>query len=443
MEKHGADESGQGKSSPFSPLVILVILAVSIFLVEMLTMTALHYLQVDVLLEMFIDSAMLTAAIFPILYYLVFRPSKRHINELNSAKENLKELHDNLADYVQELEKRNREITLQGQMNELLQTSRGTDEALRIISQFLPKIFSDISGGLYVFNPSKNLAMPVVVWGKADGNDNFFTPQDCWAIRLGRLHVSIGVFDNPKCMHVKGEQLPSICMPLMAQGEALGVLRLMFEKRDARQEDRKLIEEIMRSVTLVGEQIALTLANKRLHETMRNMSIRDPLTDLFNRRYMEESFERELRRSERKNVPLGVIMIDIDNFKPYNDTFGHDAGDELLRELGGLFQKNTRDSDIACRYGGDEFTIILPESTLETTRQRAELLREAFKKLNIKRDPGQDRTLSLSAGVAVFPEYGKTAAVLLKTADNALYKAKQAGRDNVYAASADITKNEE
>ncbi|MBI5359373.1 MAG: sensor domain-containing diguanylate cyclase [Planctomycetes bacterium] len=438
MEKNDVNESGPGKTSPFSPMAILAVLLASVFLVEILTMTILSYLRLDVLPEMFFDSLLLTAAIFPVLYFFVFRPAKRHINELHDAKENLREVHDNLAAYVQELEKKNREITLQGQMNELLQTSRGTDEALRIISQFVPKIFSDISGGLYIFNPSKNLAVPVVVWGKTDGDDSFFVPQACWAIRLGRLHASVGVFDNPKCMHTKGEQLPSICMPLMAQGEALGVLRLVFEKGDNRQNDRKLVEEMMRSVTLVGEQIALTLANMKLHETMRNMSIRDPLTDLFNRRYMEESFERELRRSERKNVPLGVIMIDIDNFKPYNDTFGHDAGDELLRELGALFQKNTRDSDIACRYGGDEFTIILPESPLETARQRAELLREAFKKLNIKRNTELDKTVSLSAGISVFPEHGKTAGILLKTADKALYKAKQAGRDNVCMASNEV-----
>ena len=182
----------------------------------------------------------------------------------------------------------------------------------------------------------------------------------------------------------------------------------------------------------VAEDMALALANLRLRETLRSQAIRDPLTGLFNRRYLEETMERELNRVKRQGISLGVIMMDLDHFKEYNDTFGHSAGDELLSALGILLKSQIRGEDIACRYGGEEFLLILPGASLEVALERAESLRQAVKEMHQHHQGLKPTTLSL--GVAVYPDHGDTGLQLIQAADAALYRAKQAGRDRVMAA---------
>jgi len=176
--------------------------------------------------------------------------------------------------------------------------------------------------------------------------------------------------------------------------------------------------------------VALNLANLKLRETLSNRSIRDPLTGLFNRRYLEESLERELFRALRNRESLGTLMLDLDHFKRFNDTFGHKTGDELLKQMGEFLVANPRGEDIACRYGGDEFTLILPGANLEAARRRAEKLEEAVKGLN----GPYGRYVTLSIGIAVFPEHGATKEELLRAADFALYRAKNEGGARVTVA---------
>ena len=187
--------------------------------------------------------------------------------------------------------------------------------------------------------------------------------------------------------------------------------------------------------TAVAEQIALALSNLKLRETLRQQSVRDPLTGLYNRRFLEETLDRELARLERKNLPLSLIMIDVDNFKNFNDTFGHEAGDAVLRDLGGILQRHVRGGDIACRYGGEEFTIVLPEASLEIGRQRAEMLREAVHELRLVHDGKSLGAVTLSLGVACFPEHGRRREHLLQAADAALYEAKNGGRNRVVVST--------
>jgi len=174
---------------------------------------------------------------------------------------------------------------------------------------------------------------------------------------------------------------------------------------------------------------------------LRDMSVHDPLTGLFNRRYLNESFRREIHRASRKGASIGVIMLDIDYFKKYNDTLGHDAGDAFLQELGRFLQKNTRLSDIVCRYGGEEFVVVLPEAPLEATKERAEYLRNKVKHLKIEHEGIKSiRETTLSLGVSVFPDNGTTAEEVIKAADEALYDAKNKGRDCVCVTRAKLTK---
>src|SRR5205807_663641 len=235
----------------------------------------------------------------------------------------------------------------------------------------------------------RNLLEPAVVWGDSppEAEAVVFTPEDCWALRRGRMHwVEDSQYGLP-CQHLSRAPSASyLCVPMMALGQALGVLFLQSPPKPNQPErPLGLVQESKQRLALtVAEHTALALANLKLRENLRTQSIRDPLTGLFNRRYMEESLERELHRLARRRRGLGLIMLDLDHFKSFNDSLGHEAGDTVLRELGHFVQSRTRQEDIACRYGGEEFTLILPEASLEVTRQRAERLREDVKQLNVQ-----------------------------------------------------------
>lgn len=169
-------------------------------------------------------------------------------------------------------------------------------------------------------------------------------------------------------------------------------------------------------------------------EALRVQAIRDGLTGIYNRRYMEESLERELLRAARGGTPLGLIMVDLDHFKRFNDASGHQAGDALLKELGAFLQSHTRREDVVCRYGGEEFTIILPGAPPGVTRRRAEALRSEVKQAELQRHSRDGQAVTLSFGVATHPEHGSTMDDLLRAADRALYRAKEEGRDCVRLA---------
>jgi diguanylate cyclase (GGDEF)-like protein len=225
------------------------------------------------------------------------------------------------------------------------------------------------------------------------------------------------------------------CVPLIAQGETLGVLHLRAVAPGPGGVSRPAISESCQSLTSrVAEHIALSLGNLKLQEALRHQAIRDPLTGLFNRRFMLETLERELYRVQRKGSSLCVIMLDLDHFKRFNDTFGHAAGDALLSALGRLMLNHVRKEDVACRYGGEEFTVILPETSLQTAYERADELRQLVHGLHLEHLGQSLGGITISLGVAVYPQHGKNPETLLEAADKALYEAKHAGRDQVVAA---------
>ena len=184
----------------------------------------------------------------------------------------------------------------------------------------------------------------------------------------------------------------------------------------------------------MGKQLALALANIRLRSTLRDQSVRDALTGLFNRRYMEESLDREIRRAAREGYGLGVLLADLDNFKQLNDAFGHVAGDEVLRRIGRIPGAAVRGEDVACWYGGEEFVLILPKASLDDTCRRAEALREGIKVQRLDEPMALYPTTTMSIGVAAYPEHGTAAAQLILAADSAMYLAKGQGRDRVVVA---------
>jgi diguanylate cyclase (GGDEF)-like protein/PAS domain S-box-containing protein len=325
------------------------------------------------------------------------------------------------------LQQTNTELILLSEMSDLLQSCRTEAEAAIVIAQIAPQLFPDLSGALYTISASRTQAEAIAVWGTLPV-PRVCAPHECWSLRRGRRHLSHS--DQPAlvCTHLP-DPLPesALCYPMIAQSETLGIFHLC-------RETGPLTEAIQQLAITTAEHLSLALANVQLRATLRHQAIRDPLTGLFNRRYMEDTLERELQRAARYTMTLGVIMLDLDHFKRFNDTFGHAAGDTILRELGNLLQSHLRDEDIACRYGGEEFALIILDAPLAIIMQRAEQVRTAVQQLTITYREQSLGTVTLSLGVAVYPDHGITTEEIVHAADAALYKAKAAGRNRVVVA---------
>jgi len=364
---------------------------------------------------------------------------QREVGERARVEKKLQKANLSLSSSVKEIEQRAHEITLINRMGDLLQACQSIEETYSVVQEIGGQLFPDESGALCVVSAKQNLLEAVASWGPSQLNEGVFAPGDCWALRRGKTHAAPAAAPAGTahtCRHLSAAPPNGyLCAPMIAQGEVLGLLHVQWGDQDQDQPETvraSRAESKQRLAMTVAEQLALSLANLKLRQTLRAQSIRDPLTGLFNRRYMEESIEREARRAERRQKPMGVIMLDVDHFKSFNDQFGHDAGDNLLRELGRLLQDNVRKEDIACRYGGEEFTLILPESSLPNTQRRAEQLRVLVRaQLAPDKNPKISRSVTISLGVAIFPDHGQTAAAAIHAADQALYQAKTQGRDRV------------
>ena len=338
---------------------------------------------------------------------------------------------------VQDAKAWNHTMALLNDMSALLQTCQTSEEAVTTISHFVPQFFPDDAGALYLIRNSNNLLSSVTTWGPSPPVEELFPPDDCWALRSGRVHRVDDPASALLCKHVtaSGALATSyLCVPLVAQGESRGILHVRLLSCASQGREVKELETKQRLAVAIAENLALALANVKLRETLKNQAIRDPLTGLYNRRYLEETMDRELHRARRQKTPLGVVMMDLDHFKAFNDSLGHGAGDVLLRALAHVIIAGIRTEDIACRYGGEEFLLVLPGASLETTRERAENLRLAVKALQVQYQGRFLKSTTTSLGVAVFPDHGVTAEAVISAADSALYRAKQAGRDRVEIA---------
>ena len=355
----------------------------------------------------------------------------RNITASKRAEQELESANSKLTGWNDQLELRNREGMLLGEMGELLQTCVNEEEAERILSRFAIDLWPALSGALSMINASRSSVEIAAKWGDSNVLAAVFLPEDCWALRRGRPHGSALSYGQIQCAHIEqGFTGAFVCVPVMAHGEVLGVMHLL------RPDGQELDESELRLATMNAERMGLAMANLRLREALKAQSIRDPLTGLFNRRYMEETFERELYRADRDGNTIGTIMLDLDHFKQFNDTFGHDGGDAILKEFSQLLLARTRKEDIVCRYGGEEFLIFLPGASLDDTHYRAESLLAAIRNIAVVSRGRELGRVSASMGVALYPNHGNTMGLLIRAADGALYEAKAHGRDRVILAAA-------
>ena len=362
----------------------------------------------------------------------------RDISERKQIQSALEEATAKLRIALAESEEQAREAIKLRELIDILQSCQTAEEAYRIIGNTLPTTLSSPSGALCMTSSSRNIVEAVAAWGGAPATEKTFAPDDCWALRRGKVHRVNDAASPLRCAHVSGSLAGGyLCVPLAAQGETLGVLCL---ENTSQSPNPSLVspeapmETLARQASAVAERISLVLANLRVREALRSQSIRDPLTGLFNRRFMEESLEREVRRAARNDEGVALLMLDLDHFKLFNDTFGHQAGDVLLRGFGDLLSQATRGQDVACRYGGEEFLLIQAGSSIDAACKRAELLREDLKQLTVRHAGQVLGRVTVSIGVSAFPGHGTTVEELVRAADKALYRAKEEGRDRVVVA---------
>ncbi len=324
------------------------------------------------------------------------------------------------------LETRGQVIERLGEMAHRLQAARTDGELAQIIDCFVPQVLPGVPGALYAHNNSRNLLVRLADWGVGQALPESFGPDECWALRLGQGHVVLGDGREVTCRHAAADGGAYRCEPLLAGGEVIGLLFLQGTIGS---------EEAFR-LSALGENIASALVNHRLQRDLKEQTVRDALTGLHNRRYMEEALALEIARAARTGAPLAFVMCDVDHFKRFNDEFGHDAGDAVLQLVGAAMRDHFRDGDVACRFGGEEFAIIAPGATAEALLPRIERLRAAIADLRPRHGARALGSISLSFGVADWSAaLGRDNAPLIATADAALYRAKRDGRDRAVLAT--------
>ena len=264
-------------------------------------------------------------------------------------------------------------------------------------------------------------------FGKRTDNKTLWELSDCWALLCGQTHIVRNNRSGLFCDHMDQKAQPTeiICIPLLMQDRIWGLFYLRIESSEKISCYQKHLAHT------VAKQISLAFYNLKLREQLRNDCIRDPLTGLFNRRYLDESLKQEIIRAKHNQQPLSIIKVDVDYFKRFNDTYGHDVGDLVLRELARFLQGEVRESDVVCRYGGEEMILIFRNTPLHIAKQKAENICSGVRKLSLQNQGKILPSITISLGVASFPSDGTTGKEIIQRADQALYRAKKTGRNRV------------
>lgn len=366
------------------------------------------------------------------------------ISENKRAEHNIRDVHKRVVRSLGELALRNKEISALNSASQKLQACDGEAQTYQVLMESLAELLPYCSGAIYLRRMSDDNFQLIRHWGRERKLHPQFAAADCWGLKRGVTHPGHrhvhGSDDNMEpgwglaCLHDQEttEAIPTLCAPITAQGEVLG---LLYIQDTSGPEEGKLQPDSCSIVTTLADHAGLAISGLRLRESLRLQSIQDPLTGLFNRRYLEASLNRELANAERQQQPLAVLMVDVDHFKKVNDHYGHDTGDAALSEIARVLGANLRSGDMACRFGGEEFAVLLPRANAESAAQCADRILQAVRGIDLQVGQLRLDELSVSIGVALYPLHATTAAGLVKAADLALYQAKHQGRDQMASAA--------
>ncbi|MCC5083841.1 diguanylate cyclase [Xanthomonas campestris] len=352
----------------------------------------------------------------------------RELRHRAQAERHAARANQELGESIGALQRSAADLNLLSRYTGLLQSCVSAEEALDVTSRTLAHLLPGIAGSVYLLRASQDRAEVISHWGTPLVHSaSHLLPEECWALRRGQPHLIEDLARDAPCAHIDlpdaSVAITTACLPMSAQGTQLGFL-FLSAPGPAPMPRLEIAEA-------AAEQLSLALSNLRLRESLRRQSIRDALTGLYNRRYLEEALSHELARCARRDLPLSVLMLDVDHFKQFNDGQGHAGGDLLLAAVGELLLTRLRAEDVACRYGGEEFTVILPETDGEEAMRVAEQIRGHIAALAVSDGQRALPRVTASIGVASFPADGELGSALIQKADTALYVAKRQGRNRV------------
>lgn len=363
--------------------------------------------------------------------YFIFRL----LNQQRATAEALRKSGIDLNAGLQELAQRNSDIGILAETARALGSADSIAEASAISALYCAKLWPRTSGELFLFENSHEVLISTARWGTPRSPHQTIRATDCWALRRGQPHKAIGSTDL-SCLHYANGELQSkahLCIPLTAQGQVMGLFTM--ESGDSPTGTQSVLSENDIGLAVqMAEQISMALSSVTLREEVLKQATTDPLTALYNRRYMDEILERELAISRRKSSSLSCIMLDIDYFKKVNDTFGHEAGDTVLRSVANLLKSSLRETDWTFRFGGEELVVILPDCSKADAALCAEKIRQSMSALVMRHNAQTIGQVTASFGVATFPEDAVDADSLIDAADRAMYQAKKSGRNRVQTA---------
>ncbi|KNC11285.1 DeoR faimly transcriptional regulator [Klebsiella sp. RIT-PI-d] len=315
---------------------------------------------------------------------------------------------------------------LLARMTQRLQGCESHRSIINVISLFAPKIVPEMGGRLYILDPQNNTMKCMASWLQPAGDATPFAPECCWALKRGQLHSPSRDNVDMPCEHYPLQvATKAICVPLIAQNKPIGLLT--FDNHISEKEPPYIYLELM------AETLSLALANQKLRDTLTEKAMFDPLTGLRNRHNQEEILRELIERAETKKSCVSCLMIDIDYFKKLNDTWGHGAGDKVLRETGRVISELLDESGVAFRYGGEEFLILLPDLDETQAKHIAEQILYKVSQHKMVYELHDVGPISVSIGLATWPTHARESN-LVRAADLALYLAKERGRNQIVVA---------
>lgn len=345
------------------------------------------------------------------------------ITESIEAQRSLTHLNRLLEEKTLKLEAKKRELIYLSDMADMLYCCESEDEVYQVVALTCSKLFPSMSGCIYIIANSKNYVQMNSFWGKKRNSKEIFSISDCWALRRGKFNLLSPCNSGLMCSHliqpVSGAHL---CFPLLGQGELVGILHI-YALEEISPEDQQITE-------IIATTLGFALNNLSIKKRLTHDNLRDGMTQLFNQTYIEAITEQRLAEAERSGEPLSVIFMDIDNFKNYNSRYGHLTANIVIQALANLLLKSIRSFDIPCRWGGEEFVIVMPNMTLETLRKRVEQLRLDVEKMQLKDGDHVLQSITASFGIAV-SEPGITVKDFLNRANQAMLEAKRTGKNRV------------
>ncbi|WP_157271337.1 diguanylate cyclase [Azohydromonas aeria] len=365
----------------------------------------------------------------------LFKVTRRTMQQREVAAQRAHRISEKLASGMTRLQRHNEELRTLGEMSRAMQADMTLLEELEVASLFCARLLPETSGAIYLFRNSADQLELAARWGAGPSPCAVMAPSACWGLRLGQVHRSGGSAAELRCLHCHPAPANTaevrLCLPLTAYGEVLGLMHVQGVSASVQDDETASSMEAM--ARAIAEQAALSLSNAKLRQTLRDQSIKEPLTGLFNRRYMEETLRRELLRAQRNDMCVSVVMMDLDHFKKINDTYGHPVGDAVLCRAAQYIASVLRASDVACRWGGEEFALVLMDCDRDAAMVKAQQLCDGLRNLTVLQD-GHAINVTASFGVASSSTDAQEPEGLVAAADHALYTAKRAGRDRVAAA---------